>query len=61
MKTAKEIKRHLRNGDYTKIASAVGVSRKYAYQLLNRPTAEKHAKVLSEARKIAQFNIKMGL
>ncbi|MGA0555808.1 hypothetical protein ACO2Q8_04090 [Larkinella sp. VNQ87] len=61
MQTPDEIKPHLRNGDYSKIAQMVGVSRHYAIVLMGRPGAAKHKEVLFAARKVAKSNLKLGL
>ncbi|MBO0953124.1 hypothetical protein [Fibrella forsythiae] len=61
METAKEIKQHLRNGDFNKVAKLAGVTREYAIILLGRPTARRYKAVLKAARKVAKANLKMGL
>jgi hypothetical protein len=61
MKTEQEIKSHLRNGDYSKIAEILGVKRTYAIMILRRPTAERYNEALEVAKKVAEANQKLGL
>ena len=56
MSNIQEIKKHLGHGDYTRIGKMVGVTRKYARVLLERPNAALHSEVLNAARKVARFN-----
>ncbi|WP_080058328.1 hypothetical protein [Spirosoma aerolatum] len=58
MSNIQEIKKHLGHGDYTRIGRIVGVTRKYARVLLERPNAALHKEVLKAAKKVADFNQK---
>ncbi|RZM20618.1 MAG: hypothetical protein EOO88_35670 [Pedobacter sp.] len=61
MSNIQEIKQHLASGDYTRIGKMLGISRKYARILLNRPTASKHDEAVRAAQKVANSNIDLGL
>lgn len=56
METVEEIKQHLGPGDYSRIGKRVGISRKYARVLLDRPTASLFPMVLQAAKEVAEFN-----
>lgn len=61
MESIEEIKKHLRTGDYIKVAAKSGLSVDNVRKTLQRPKAKKYNKVVEAAREIAEFNTSIGL
>ncbi|MBO0953235.1 hypothetical protein [Fibrella forsythiae] len=60
METVKEIKAHLRQGDWERIAQLTGLKYHNAYKTFERPTAKRHKDVVKAAREVALFNKRHG-
>ena len=61
METLEEIKKHLRRGDFIKVAAKSKLSIQNVRKILIRPGSKLYQAVLDAAKEIAEYNKQIGL